>query len=188
MSNNAIVETESEIRDQFTESIGQTICDRLREGQLIPSIAAEVGFSPATILDWRDRHKKFGLSFTRAEQIGFDMLAERLLMIPKQDGDVQRQRLESDNIKWFLSKRRAAVYGDRIDVNVTNTIDIGGALNEARARALRPMRDQQDAIDVETRAIAGDAQYGATDTQSEGPEKAPQQGGCGVGGGGKPQT
>lgn len=50
----------------------------------------------------------------------------------------------SDNIKWKAGKYNPQVFGERLEVNATVTIDIGNALAEARNRAaLRPMSDLQ---------------------------------------------
>jgi len=58
--------------------------------------------------------------------------------------DVNRAKLAIDNIKWEASKLNKQ-YSDRLDLNVTATIDIGTALSEARNRSLvRPIRDLED--------------------------------------------
>jgi hypothetical protein len=151
---------------QYTETIGQQVCERLAEGAVVTVIAVELGFHPSTLLEWRERYPNYAASYARAEQIGFHTLAEKLLTIARQEGDVQRQRLESDNIKWYLGKRNPRVYGDRLDVNIVQTIDIGSALTEARARALRPMSDQLTIDDADYRTVTGDHGGSTHDTQS----------------------
>lgn len=46
-----------------------------------------------------------------------------------------RARLLSENIKWTAARLNPKAYGDRMDVNVNQTIDIGANLAEARGRA-----------------------------------------------------
>jgi hypothetical protein len=167
MSNQPIVKNKLGAPSRYTEAIGAEVCERLAEGMLITAIAVELGFAPSTLLEWRERYPDYAAAYARAEQIGFDRLAEKLLSIPKQDGDVQRQRLESDNIKWFLGKRNPRIYGDKLELNVNQTIDIGSALSEARARALRPVSDQQSAEDVEFVDIPSDSDARAHDMQSQ---------------------
>lgn len=119
------------------------ICGRLAQGFLVNAVCEEVGIGFSTLMQWREKYPKFQEAYTRAELVGFDVLAEQLLSITDDAAaDVQRQRLKSDNIKWFLGKRAPKTYGDRIDVNVTQTIDLGQALQDARQRALRPVCDQ----------------------------------------------
>ena len=55
---------------------------------------------------------------------------------------VRQRQLQVDTRKWFLSKLAPKVYGDRLDVSVTdNRISITGALQAAQSRLV-------DVIDV----------------------------------------
>lgn len=63
-------------------------------------------------------------------------MADGLMTVADEVQDVQRARLKSDNAKWLLAKRKPSVYGDKVDIHVTQTIDITGALSEAKKRAL----------------------------------------------------
>lgn len=58
---------------------------------------------------------------------------------------VRQRQLQVDTRKWFLSKLAPKVYGDRLDVQVSDTrISISGALQAAQARLV-------DVIDVAPR-------------------------------------
>jgi hypothetical protein len=87
-------------------------------------------------LQYKLNNPKFTSLFEQARQEGLEYMADQLITISDEYQDVQRARLKSDNYKWLLSKRKPAVYGDKIDLNINQTIDIGDALKEARARAL----------------------------------------------------
>jgi hypothetical protein len=66
-------------------------------------------------------------------------------------GLVRQRQLQVDTRKWFLSKLAPKVYGDRLDVSVTdNRISITGALAAAQSRLV-------DVIDVVPRINAPDA-------------------------------
>lgn len=93
---------------------------------------------------YRQHYPDFANSFEQARQEGLEHLADDLITIPDEEKDVQRARLKSDNYKWLLSKRKPSVYGDKVDIHVSQTIDISAALTEARARAL----PSTDVIDV----------------------------------------
>lgn len=67
----------------------------------------------------------------------------------REEQDVNRAKLLIDTDKWLASKLIPKVYGDRIDVNVSGHIDIGSALEEAKARVMRPMRDLPRIIDAQ---------------------------------------
>lgn len=65
-----------------------------------------------------------------------DALADEIVDIADNCTDAFHARNRIDARKWVASKLRPTVYGDRLDVNLTQTVDIGGALQEARNRAL----------------------------------------------------
>ena len=98
---------------------------------------------------YRQQYPDFQISFEQARQEGLEHLADGLITAHTDEMDVQRARLKSDNAKWLLSKRKPTIYGDKVDIHVSQTIDIGDALREARARAL-PLNDtpSQQVIDV----------------------------------------
>jgi hypothetical protein len=61
---------------------------------------------------------------------------------------VRQRQLQVDTRKWFLSKLAPKVYGDRLDVQVSDTrISISGALAAAQARLV-------DVVDVTPRLSA----------------------------------
>jgi len=71
-----------------------------------------------------------------AQQEGIHHTVDRLVNIQEEFDDPQVMRVVSDNIKWRASKLMPKVYGDRIDLNVTQTLDIKTALDEAKSRAI----------------------------------------------------
>lgn len=107
-----------------------------QQGKTIKEIREELNISPHHFNKMREEDPLFGQNFARARQEGLEELADNLLEIAKTEPDVQRARLHSENIRWILSKRKPETYGDKLDLSVTTTVDLGGALNEARNRAL----------------------------------------------------
>lgn len=100
---------------------------------------------------YRQHDPIFGNSFEQARQEGLEHLADGLMTVADEYTDVQRARLKSDNAKWLLSKRKPAIYGDKVDIHVSQTIDISAALTDARKRALPPAIDSNtddEMIDV----------------------------------------
>lgn len=131
------------------------------EGKTISKITAELGITRQSLWDYRNANIPFSDNFARALAEGMEELADSLLDIVDLQPDVQKAKVQSDNIKFILSKRKPQVYGDRVDINVKQTIDIGGALREARQRAMLPLSDSAtdpiaQAIDV-TSTIKEDA-------------------------------
>jgi len=98
---------------------------------------------------YRQHYPDFNISFEQARQEGLEHLADGLMTAHNEFTDVQRARLKSDNAKWLLSKRKPTIYGDKVDIHVSQTIDIGAALAEARSRALPQSTDaNQKVVDV----------------------------------------
>ncbi len=137
-------------------------CDEIIElfsqGMTISNIAKTVGISVACITQWRLKYPLFDNEVSRAQTIGFEVQADSILEIADTYEDVNQARLKSDNLKWVLSKRASSTYGDRMELNVNQSIDITGALTEAKGRALRPVHDlnhnaESQAIDTTRQSL-----------------------------------
>lgn len=114
------------------------------EGKPFKEIAAAVGLTINAL--WRameiDAH--FRSKVIQARDVGIDVMVDEIMTIAKDAAiPVDRARLLCDNIKWIAARRAHRRYGDRLDVNVSGTIDLGSTLLEARKRTLQPMSNQQ---------------------------------------------
>jgi hypothetical protein len=114
----------------------------------------------------------FDIEFNRARQEGLEELADGLLEMNEQYGDVQKARLQSDNVKFLLSKRKPHIYGDRIDLNVNQTVDIGAAMKEAMARVL-PSGDPNNGGETQMIDITEIKMVSAPDNKSDVQEMTP---------------
>jgi len=112
------------------------IVEMYAEGRLLKDIIAETGIAASTISDWRNKDTVFDASCIGAQNIGFELHADNLLTIPDEYEDVNKARLKSENIKWHLSKRASHRYGDRMVLDINNTIDLKGALVDAQHRLI----------------------------------------------------
>jgi hypothetical protein len=92
--------------------------------------------------------------------------------VAREEPDPNRARIIIDADKWLASKLIAKVYGDKLDVNVTSTVDLSGALSEARDRALRLRCDPVEPIDVEFETLPSVAAHGSSDDESAAPVKS----------------
>lgn len=125
----------------YSKQIADEIIELFSQGNTISNIAKTVGISVACITQWRLKYPLFDNEVSRAQTIGFEVQADSILEIADAYDDVNQARLKSDNLKWVLSKRASSTYGDRMDLTVNQTIDLTGALTEAKTRALRPVHD-----------------------------------------------
>jgi len=105
--------------------------------------------------------------YDRARAAVIERLADEVMEladapVPKLDngatdpGLVRQRQLQVDTRKWFLSKLAPKVYGDRLDVSVSdNRISISGALLAAQSR-LALMHDAAQVQDVQAKPDQGE--------------------------------
>jgi hypothetical protein len=150
----------------FTPELGARACELAADGKLMMEMAKELGVSTTTVNKWRLANPVFARAFEVARDAGIDALVDTLLDIAKTESDVYRARLIGDHIKWIAERRARRRYGQQVDINLNERIELGITLIEARKRTLLPGCDQtqlQDAQDAEYVALP---LARATDTQS----------------------
>lgn len=139
----------------YTEEQLQLAVELAVKGETIKRIIDEALLgSEYSFWLYRQHYPDFNNAFEQARQEGLEPTADALTTIADEYVDVQRARLKSDNLKWLLSKRKPEIYGDKVDIHVSQTIDISSALNEARSRAALPVNDQK-VIDIGVKQIEG---------------------------------
>src|SRR5690606_27989331 len=75
-----------------------------------------------------------------AESALAEALAAEAIDISDEYDDPYRARNRIDVRKWYAARIKPSKIGDRLDVNVTQIVDISAALSEARSR-LQPVRN-----------------------------------------------
>ena len=118
----------------YTQEQLDLAIDMASQGKTLTEIADALCTTTYSFYVYREHNHSFGEYFRRAQSEGYDVLGDELLTMADQYVDVQKARLKSDNYKWVLGKRKPHVYGDRVDINVTQTMDIKSVLAEARKR------------------------------------------------------
>lgn len=139
----------------YTEEQIETAIDMALKGEPLQRIIDGILTSESEFHRYKLQYPEFMTRFEQARQEGLEYIADGLITAHKDEIDVQRARLKSDNAKWLLAKRKPAVYGDKVDIHVSQTIDISSALKDARSRAL-PLNDvTKQVIDVGLQKIEG---------------------------------
>ena len=130
------------------------------EGLSLRKACLRTGLDPARFLRAVDADPDLAKHYARARQALLDKMADEILEladapVPVLDNGatdnalVRQRQLQVDTRKWFLSKLAPKVYGDRLDVQVSDTrISISGALAAAQSRLV-------DVVDVTHRALPG---------------------------------
>lgn len=114
----------------------QTVLVLALQGKTLKQIREAVGISEYLFSRHKQLNQNFLRMFSLARAEGYDELAEKTLGYADEYVDVQRARLQSENVRWLLSKVKPETYGDRLDLNVAERPDLNAALIAARARAL----------------------------------------------------
>lgn len=117
------------------------------EGQLLRQAAKLLNLPESSLYRALHADPTLWANYKRARELGANAMAEQAVDIADNDADAKRARNRIMVRQWLAGKLDPKTYGDRLDLNVTQTVDISGALAEAKARA-RPMRDQSNVIDA----------------------------------------
>lgn len=135
------------------------VLERVATGETATAACRELGvhFNAFNLKCYR--YPSLRKAHTQAQAAASDALAERVLDIPDEEPDVQRARLKSDNIKWYVAKINPRKYGDSLNVNVTEEVSLRDAMAAARERV-------GSVIEGQVLGSQGDSQVGRTDSQS----------------------
>ncbi len=101
------------------------------------SLKAVLGSDTAKIKKFFDAvntNPLMSILYNSAQQARAELLADEIIDISDNEPDANRARVMVDARKWYASKMQPSKYGDRIDLNVTQNLDISTALMDARQR------------------------------------------------------
>lgn len=110
------------------------VLERVATGDTASTVCRELGIRPNLFNLKCYHHPALRNAHSQAQVAASDALAERVLDIPDEEPDVQRARLKSDNIKWYVAKINPRKYGDSLNVNVTEEVSLRDAMAAARER------------------------------------------------------
>lgn len=136
-------------RELIAQSIVDKAIDLVADGSSLREIARALNLKVTTLHDAITRHPQSLERYERARELQADIEADEIKEIADNEPDASRAKVRVDVRKWRASKMRPKIYGDKLDLNVTQQVDVAGALQEGRARYVRPMSDQQNVIDAE---------------------------------------
>jgi len=151
--------------------IQERLVAEIQTGRSLRQVCGDDGMPDIrTVTRWLVADADFAHKYARARMAQADVLFDRMEAVEEAVSagqmDSHAARVVLDSMRWRASKLAPKVYGDRLDVSVTDTrISISGALQAAQARLV-------DVIDVTPRAL-GSASSSASDADQggEGPEQ-----------------
>jgi hypothetical protein len=143
------------------------------DGESVVDFLRDVGMEPQAFYETLKKNPELLDAYADAKRFRAEILANEIVHIADSEDDPQKARNRIQARQWFASKVSPRDWGDRMDINVTQTIDIGSALQDARARALRPVCDQRDELDSQVVDYVDVSPTGPADEQSNAQLPAP---------------
>lgn len=150
------------------ETINKTlsVIQAMKAGAGLKNAVAEQQLGIAEFFDAVHTHSDLEKLYTDAQSSRAEILVEEIVDISDMEEDPQRARIRLDARRWYASKMKPKKYGDKIDVNVSGSINIHAALTEARKRVLLPDSYQADVIDAQVIDTTNELAVEHTDTES----------------------
>lgn len=112
------------------------VFEQMMTGLSLTRVLKDKPFSVWDFYSTVDSDPSLSRDYARAQQIRGELLADEVIDISDNEPDPQKARNRIDSRKWYASKMQPSKYGDRIDLNITQTVDIGAALLEAKQRTI----------------------------------------------------
>lgn len=108
---------------EYTEEAGNRICDAIIEGAALYKLCEQDDFpGERTVYQWIDRHPEFAQKYARARELQQDREADKIVVIADEAKDANIARLQIDARKWRASKLAPKKYGERMDMNLSGTV------------------------------------------------------------------
>lgn len=126
---------------QLSKTKAQEVITSVSNGSTLTAALKLHGVTRESFRKYIERDFQALGEYMAARRDAADLRAEEILEIADTDPDPLRARNRIDARKWYASKLDPKVYGERIDVNVQQRVDLTSVLDEARKRAL-PICDQ----------------------------------------------
>lgn len=104
------------------------------------------------------KDREAAAAVARAMEFRADVLVDETISLADGGGDPAKVRNQILVRQWAAERYNRKKYGERIDLNVTQTVDVSATLAEARARIARPVRDQlsdeaAQVVDVQAKPV-----------------------------------
>ncbi|HRT83953.1 MAG TPA: hypothetical protein P5523_04880 [Bacteroidales bacterium] len=82
--------------------------------------------------------------YNRAQAVKAELLVDEAIDIADNSDDAMKARNQIDIRKWYASKILPHKFGEKIDITITQNVDVKGAIEEAkkRVRVVTPTEPQ----------------------------------------------
>lgn len=104
-------------------------CEYALKGDSLVNIAKVLGFSSVSLFyQYRVNDPEFSKALDHARLAGCDYLEDEILGVVDQYESAHHARVKMDALCRVLAYRKPERYGNRLDMSITTTVDIGSSL------------------------------------------------------------
>lgn len=140
---------------KYNEERAKIILDLYSSGMNLLQIEKKVNLpSRRTIITWRKQFPEFGLAYDIALQAYSEAIVEECINIADTEEDAKKAKNRIDIRTWIASRYNRARFGDKIDIDITKTLDISPALADAIKRMASIPGNGSKVLDVPCEIIA----------------------------------
>lgn len=122
--------------EEYTPEIAATLCARISTGMSLRSVC-EMEDMPctSTFYFWLPKHPTLSEQYAHAKQCSADSDADKLDRMAEEvlepDGiEPQRVKVAADIMKWSMSKKQPKKYGDKIQQEVSGSLNVNSMSDE----------------------------------------------------------
>ncbi len=120
--------------ERLSKELEEEALELAIKGDTYAKISKLLGFTTdMAFFRYREIYPDFNLALTRARAAACDGLEDQLLRCAESH-DPKAARVKMESIAKILAYRNPQKYGNRVDLNVTQTIDIVGSIERAERR------------------------------------------------------
>jgi len=131
----------------YSPNLVEGIFERLAKGQSLAAVCRAAGMpSVRTFLRWADEMDDVATEYARALAARGEWFAaehDRIRKTAKDRDSASAARVQLAALEWQMSKMAPKRYGDRLDVSVDATFDLGAIIDRGRQRVLEARQDPQ---------------------------------------------
>ena len=120
---------------KYLKKIADKILSRYANGETLSAICKDRNIPERhTVYRWRQRYPEFGKAYLLAQEEHVDALVDEAGYIVDTEQNPQLAKVRADHRRWLASRLNRSKYGDKLEVDHKQTIDIGPALLAANKR------------------------------------------------------
>lgn len=119
---------------KLTPWLRARICDLLAQGFGLARACRYIHVSRASVYNWMKEDLAFARAIDEARRMGAEALADEAVEIADTEPDANRARVRVDARKWRAAVTDPQRFAEKTRIQVDHSIDLRGALAEARAR------------------------------------------------------